>query len=64
MLSDFFTLVFALIRIHNTNGKAVCDGVEEILSSGTCHICKKCSEHSIENTGDEDLVLLTAVVER
>ncbi len=46
------------------NGKATCDGVEEILSLGTCHICKKGSEHSIENTGDEDLILLTVVVER
>ena len=45
-------------------GKAVCDGQEEILSAGTCHICKKGSEHSIVNTGDEDLVLLTVVVER
>lgn len=23
------------------NGKAVCDGREEVLSAGTCHICKK-----------------------
>lgn len=46
------------------NGKATCDGVEEILSPGTCHICKKGSEHSIENTGSEDLVLLTIVTER
>ena len=46
------------------NGKATCDGEEEILSPGTCHICKKGSEHSIENTGDEDLILLTIVVER
>ena len=46
------------------NGKATCDGEEEILSPGTCHICTKGSEHSIENTGDEDLVLLTVVVER
>ena len=46
------------------NGKATCDGEEEILSLRTCHICKKGSEHSIENTGDEDLVLLTIVVER
>lgn len=45
-------------------GKAVCDGQEEILSAGTCHICKKGSEHSIVNTGDEDLILLTVVVER
>ena len=45
-------------------GKAVCDGQEELLIAGTCHICKKGSEHSIENTGTEDLVLLTVVVER
>ena len=45
-------------------GKAVCDGQEEILSAGTCHICKKGSEHSIVNTGDKGLVLLTVVVER
>lgn len=45
-------------------GKAVCDGREEILSAGTCHICKKGSEHSIVNTGNEDLVLLTIVTER
>lgn len=23
------------------NGKAICDGKEEILSEGMCHICKK-----------------------
>lgn len=45
-------------------GKAVCDGEEEILTAGCCHICKKGSEHSIMNTGSEDLCLLTVVVER
>lgn len=45
-------------------GKAVCDGNEEMLNAGCCHICKKDSEHSIINTGDDDLVLLTVVVER
>lgn len=45
-------------------GKAVCDGQEEILKAGTCHICKKGSQHSIENTGDDELVLLTVVAER
>ena len=44
-------------------GKAICDGEEEILKEGTCHICKKGSTHSITNTGEEDLVLLTIVVE-
>lgn len=45
-------------------GRAVCDGREEILSAGCCHVCPKGSTHSITNTGDEDLVLLTVVVER
>lgn len=45
-------------------GKAICDGKEEILREGTCHICKKGSEHSIINTGEDDLILITVVVER
>lgn len=50
--------------IISGTGKAVCDGEEEILLPGTCHICKRGSEHSIFNTGKEDLVMLTVVVER
>lgn len=45
-------------------GKAICDGQEEILVPGTCHICKKGSEHSIINEGSADLVPITVVVER
>lgn len=45
-------------------GRAVCDGQEEILEAGVCHICPKGSSHSIQNTGEDDLVLLTVVVER
>ncbi len=45
-------------------GIATCDGKEEILSPGVCHICPKGSEHSIVNTGEDDLVMLTVVVER
>ena len=45
-------------------GKAVCDGREETLESGCCHICPKGCEHSIENTGEEDFVLFTVVCER
>ena len=45
-------------------GKAVCDGKEELLVGGNCHVCKKGSEHSIVNTGNDDLVMLTVVVER
>lgn len=62
------------LHIHETSddinyvisgeGKAVCNGKEEILTAGCCHICKKGSEHSIINTGDEDLILLTVVLEK
>ena len=45
-------------------GKAFCDGKEEILTAGCCHVCKKGSSHSIINTGNEDLCLLTVVVKR
>ncbi|HIX77655.1 MAG TPA: cupin domain-containing protein [Candidatus Fusicatenibacter merdavium] len=46
------------------SGKAICDGTVELLTAGCCHICPKGSEHSIINTGSEDLCLLTVVVER
>lgn len=50
--------------IISGTGRAICDGREEALIAGTCHICKRGSEHSIINTGSDDLVLLTVVVER
>lgn len=50
--------------ILSGTGKAICNGREEMLNTGCCRICKKGSEHSIANTGDEDLVLLTIVIER
>ena len=45
-------------------GKAICDGVEEELRPGVMHICPKNSGHSIINTGEEDLVMLTIVVKK
>ncbi len=50
--------------ILSGKGKAICDGVEEVLEPGVCHICPQESEHSIINTGEEDLVMLTVVVHR
>ena len=50
--------------IISGEGKTICDGKEEVLRSGVCHICPKGSEHTIINTGDDDLVMLTVVVER
>ena len=45
-------------------GVATCDGAEELLQPGACHICPKGSEHSIANTGEDDLVILTVAAER
>ena len=50
--------------ILSGSGTAVCDGVEEVLAPGVMHICPKGSEHSIINTGEEDLVMLTVVVKK
>lgn len=50
--------------ILSGTGKAICDGAEEELKPGVMHICPKGSEHSIINTGNEDLVMLTIVVAR
>ena len=43
-------------------GKAICDGVEEELKAGVMHICPKGSQHTIINTGDDELFMLTIVV--
>ena len=48
--------------IISGTGKAVCDGSEEELRPGVMHICPKGSAHSIINTGEDDLVMLTVVV--
>ena len=50
--------------IISGKGKAFCDGAEEVLKPGVMHICPKGSEHSIVNTGAEDLVMLTIVVKK
>ena len=50
--------------ILSGQGKAICDGQEEEIYPGVMHICPKGSEHSIVNTGNEDLVMLTIVVKK
>lgn len=50
--------------IISGTGKAICNGVEEELNPGVMHICPNGAEHSIINTGDEDLVMLTIVVKK
>ncbi len=43
------------------HGRAICDGKEEILTPGVCHVCPKGSEHSIVNDGRTDMILFTTV---
>ena len=50
--------------IISGTGKAICNGIEEELKPGMMHICPKDTEHSIINTGDEDLTILTIVVKK
>ena len=44
--------------------KAICNGVEEELKAGVMHLCPKGSKHTIINTGDDELVMLTIVIAR
>ena len=44
-------------------GKVICDGVEDDLLIDMCHICPAGSEHSIVNTGNVELVMLTFEVQ-
>lgn len=53
-----------IVFVLSGAGVAVCDGVCESLYAGVCHICRKGSEHTIVNPGEEDLVLLTLVIDR
>lgn len=50
--------------ILSGTGKAFSDGIEEDLKPGVMHICPQGHKHSIANTGDDDLVMLTIVVKR
>ena len=50
--------------ILSGTGQANCAAPDEQLTAGCCHVCPKGSEHSIINTGEDDLVMLTVVVER
>jgi len=50
-----------IIFILSGSGKAVCNGVEELLSAGDCHYCKKGSDHTLINIGDDDLCFYAVV---
>jgi len=44
-------------------GVAYCDGREEIVGPGVCHVCPKGSYHEVVNTGDDDLVMYCCVID-
>ena len=41
------------------SGMAVCNGIEEPLVTDICHICPPNCEHTITNTSNVELVMLT-----
>lgn len=42
-------------------GTVTLDGVSETVTAGDCHYCKKGSNHSLVNDGEEDLVFFAVV---
>lgn len=53
-----------IIYILKGNGKCLYDDVEEILSEGDCHYCKKGHSHSLINDSDDDLTFFAVVPEQ
>ena len=54
----------AFAFVISGEGKAICDGEEEILVPGVCQYCPKGSFHTLINTGTEDLVMYTVVAKQ
>ena len=50
-----------IIFFLSGRGKVITDGVEERISAGDCHYCKKGSEHTMINDTDEDLIFYAVV---
>lgn len=50
-----------IVYVLQGKGKVVVEGGEEPLTPGTCHYCPEGSFHSVQNPGDEDLVLFAVV---
>lgn len=49
------------IFIASGRATAICDGVVESLEAGQCTFCPKGSEHTLRNTGDQDLIIYAFV---
>ena len=50
-----------ILYVLSGQGQTICDGVEERLSAGDCHYCKKGSQHTLINIGEEDLIFFAVV---
>ncbi len=50
-----------IIYVLSGSGKNICDGIEERLNPGDTHYCKKGSNHTFINDGNEDLIFLAIV---
>ena len=50
-----------IIYVLSGSGKNICDGIEERLNPGDTHYCKKSSNHTFINDGNEDLIFLAIV---
>ena len=50
-----------IIFILSGSCKVLHDGIEEHLSVGDCHYCKKGQSHAVINDGDENLVMYAVV---
>lgn len=53
-----------IFYVVSGNGKILCNGDTEDLRPGVCHYCPRFASHGLENTSeDEALVLFTVVIE-
>ena len=50
-----------IIYVLSGSGKNICNGIEERLNPGDTHYCKKSSNHTFINDGNEDLIFLAIV---
>lgn len=50
-----------VIYVLEGKGKAITDGVEEMLLAGDCHYCQKGQFHTLINDGDSDFVFFALV---
>lgn len=53
-----------IIYILSGRGRAVCDGADEVLTTGSCHYCPKGQTHTLINDGDADLCFFAVVPEQ